>query len=71
MDRWFRREVISTVNGHTCTEETNSVIITVINFDPGSITADQTICEGDTPARVWKCDTNRRRNLYLSVEDKH
>ena len=42
----------STLNGKTCVENTNDVRITVNNFIPGSISADQTICEGDTPAAL-------------------
>ena len=38
------------LDGQTCIEYTNSVLVTVINFDPGSIFADQEICEGGTPA---------------------
>jgi len=49
-DTWYQREVTSTLSGKACTELTNSVRITVNNFVPGSITADQTICEGNTPA---------------------
>ena len=49
-DTWFKRVVTSTLNGTPCVEETNTILVTVNNFDPGSITADQTICEGSTPA---------------------
>ena len=49
-DTYFRREVTSTIGSQTCIEYTNSVLVTVINFDPGSILADQDICEGDIPA---------------------
>ena len=49
-DRWYKREVTSTLNGKQCVEETNSVRITVNNFTPGSISSDQTICEGVIPA---------------------
>ncbi len=51
-DTWYRREVTSTLSGNSCPEITNAIRITVINFDPGSITGDQTICEGDTPAAL-------------------
>ena len=57
-DTWYKREVTATLNGHTCTEETNVVRITVNNFDPGSISADQTICEGDTPAALTSVDAS-------------
>ena len=49
-DTWYRREVTSTLNAKACVEITNVVRITVNNFDPGSILADQTICDGDLPA---------------------
>ena len=49
-DTWYKRIVTSTLNTHACSEETLPVKVTVNNFDPGSILADQTICEGDTPA---------------------
>ena len=51
-DTWYRREVTSTLNGRTCVEVTNVVRITVNNFIPGSISADQTICEGVVPAAL-------------------
>ena len=50
VDTWFKRAVTSTLNFNTCTEETNVVRVTVINFAPGSIASDQTICEGTAPA---------------------
>ena len=49
-DTWFRRQVTSTLNGTPCTELTAAVKVTVNNFTPGTISAAQTICEGDTPA---------------------
>ena len=51
-DTWFRRLSTATANSVSCTEITDTIRITVINFDPGTISADQTICEGDTPAAV-------------------
>ncbi len=50
VDTWFRRAVTSSLNGNTCTEETNAVRISVINFNPGTIGIDQTICENNAPA---------------------
>jgi PKD repeat protein len=49
-DTWFKREVTSTLNGTSCIDETNTVRVTVLNFSPGSISGDVTICAGDTPA---------------------
>jgi len=49
-DTWYRLSVTSTLNGNACTEMTNTVLVTVVNFTPGSISLAQTICEGDTPA---------------------
>ena len=58
-DTWYKRIVTSTLSGNVCVEETNIVKVTVINFIPGSISADQTICEGDTPAALSQCDPDR------------
>ncbi|HQH24765.1 MAG TPA: PKD domain-containing protein [Bacteroidales bacterium] len=49
-DTWYRRIVTSELNSHTCSKATAPVRVTVINFVPGSISTNQTICEGDTPA---------------------
>ena len=51
-DRWYKREVTSTLNGNTCIAETNVIWIEVNNFLPGSITGVQTICEGTVPAAL-------------------
>ncbi|HBZ67544.1 MAG TPA: hypothetical protein DEO70_11970 [Bacteroidales bacterium] len=51
-DNWYKRIVTSTLNGTACVEETNLIAVTVNNIDPGTIAADQTICEGDTPASL-------------------
>ena len=48
-DRWYYRDVTSTVGGHACTESTNTVTVTVNNFDPGSIKTAQVICESGDP----------------------
>ena len=48
-DRWFRRLVTAEVNSFICTEISDTVHITVINFTPGNISADQTVCEGEVP----------------------
>ena len=49
-DTWFKRIATATLNTVPCTAESNTILVTVNNFDPGSILADQTICEGDIPA---------------------
>ena len=49
-DTWYKRAVTSTIGANTCTEETNFIKVTVINFAPGSIASDQTVCEGTAPA---------------------
>ena len=49
-DTWYKRVVTSTLNGKACVKETNIIKITVINFLPGSIASDQTICEATAPA---------------------
>ncbi len=50
VDTWFKREVTSTYMTKACVEETNAIKVTVINFAPGSIGSDQTICENTAPA---------------------
>ena len=49
-DTWFRRLSSSTIGSVKCTEITDTIKVTVINFDPGTISGAQTICENDTPA---------------------
>ena len=49
VDTWFKREVTSTYMTRACVEETNAIKVTVINFAPGSIGSDQTICENTSP----------------------
>ena len=49
-DRWFRRQATSLLNGHQCIEFTPSILVTVNNLTPGSISGTQTICEGIIPA---------------------
>ena len=39
----------STMGTSVCSATSNVVLVTVDNFIPGSITADQTICEGVAP----------------------
>ncbi|HEX2919615.1 MAG TPA: PKD domain-containing protein, partial [Bacteroidales bacterium] len=51
-DRWYYREVTSTLSAHACTEITNTVHVRVNNFDPGTIRTAQTICEGGDPATL-------------------
>ena len=48
-DRWYYREVTSTLNGKPCIEVTNTVKVTVNNLDPGTIKTAQTICESGDP----------------------
>ncbi len=50
VDTWFKREVTATYMTRACIEETNAVKVTVINFSPGSIGSDQTICSNTAPA---------------------
>ena len=51
-DTYFRRGATSTLNGNQCTEYTAEVLVTVINFTPGSIGTAVTICEGDDPVAL-------------------
>ena len=46
-DTWYKRLATSTLNTIECTEESNVIEVTVNNFVPGVVAADQTICEGD------------------------
>jgi hypothetical protein len=48
--RYYKRLATSTLNGHSCTEQSNAVTVRVNNVDPGSIDGSQTICNGDDPA---------------------
>ena len=51
-DTWYKRVAISTLPGVTCSMESNVIKITVNNFVPGSISADQTICEGSIASGI-------------------
>ncbi len=62
-DTWYRRDVTSTLNGKTCVRSTNVVTITVLNFHPGSITGDQSICEGDMPVAFGSTPASGDGNL--------
>jgi hypothetical protein len=46
VDTWFKRVAIATLNGESCDAESNVILVTVINFGPGTIGSDQNICEG-------------------------
>ncbi len=48
-DRWYKLRVISTIGANVCYDETDAVRVTVINFIPGAISSDQTICLGSAP----------------------
>src|SRR4030042_465034 len=49
-DTYYRRKVTASLLGTDCEDYTNTILVTVNNFDPGSIGVSQEICEGDTPA---------------------
>jgi len=49
-DTWYRKLVTSTIGLNACIDSTNIIKVTVNNFIPGSIDADQTICENTAPA---------------------
>jgi len=44
VDTWYKRAVTSSDGIASCTLETSPIRVTVINFNPGSIASDQTIC---------------------------
>ncbi|NOT37108.1 MAG: SUMF1/EgtB/PvdO family nonheme iron enzyme, partial [Saprospiraceae bacterium] len=46
---YYRRIGISTLNGVACSANSNCLVVTVNDFNPGSIAADQTICSGGDP----------------------
>lgn len=48
-DTWYRRIAISTLNGFTCSENSNVIKITVNNLSPGTINSSQILCEGSLP----------------------
>jgi Ig-like domain CHU_C associated/PKD-like domain len=45
---WFKRVVTSTVNGTTCSASA-TLLVTVNTINPGSISGNQTICNGGNP----------------------
>ncbi|MBU3742724.1 MAG: hypothetical protein FGM24_10630, partial [Candidatus Kapabacteria bacterium] len=49
-DAQYRRVATSTLNGIACTATSNVVTVTVNNMTAGSISANQTICDGGDPA---------------------
>ncbi|MBP6870406.1 MAG: T9SS type A sorting domain-containing protein [Bacteroidales bacterium] len=49
VDTWYRRQATATLNGISWSEFSNVVMVNVIIFDPESIAAPQTICEGSDP----------------------
>jgi PKD repeat protein len=63
-DTWFRLSVTSTLNGNSCTEMTNAIKVTVNNFDPGSISAAQTVCDGEGPALIGSVDPSGDGDTY-------
>ncbi len=56
-DTWFKRIDTNTLNGNSCSVETNVIAVTVNDITAGIIEADQTICEGDDPI-VFTEDTS-------------
>ncbi|MBU3678814.1 MAG: T9SS type A sorting domain-containing protein [Candidatus Kapabacteria bacterium] len=51
-DAQYRRVATSTVNSLACSAVSNTVTVTVNNLNVGSITGEQTICNGATPATI-------------------
>jgi gliding motility-associated-like protein len=49
VNTWYRRQVISTLNGTPCSAISNVVAITLNHITASVIAADQTICNGGTP----------------------
>ncbi|MDX9906285.1 MAG: T9SS type A sorting domain-containing protein [Bacteroidales bacterium] len=46
-DTWYRRMATSTIGENACTEYSNTIAVTVINFEPGAISEDEVYCQGD------------------------
>ena len=47
---YFRRTTISELNGVSCSEDSNTVTVFIADeLDPGILTADQTVCDDETP----------------------
>ena len=47
---YFKRTAISELNGIICTTDSNTITIFIADeIDPGTLTAEQTVCEGETP----------------------
>lgn len=46
-DTWYRRMATSTIGENECTEYSNTIAVTVINFEPGTISEDEVYCQGD------------------------
>jgi len=47
---YYKRITTSTLNGTDCTDESNVVTVTVNDVDGGTISSDQTICNGGNPS---------------------
>jgi hypothetical protein len=82
-DTWYRREATSSSDGIECTEYSNVILVTVINFSPGAIAAEQFICEGDDVAALtsvsgasgdgafsyqWQLSTTGESESYSNIE---
>ncbi|MBU3699213.1 MAG: hypothetical protein FGM33_04275, partial [Candidatus Kapabacteria bacterium] len=51
-DAQYRRIATSTLNSLACSAVSNTLTVTVNNLNAGSITGEQTICNGATPATI-------------------
>ncbi len=50
---YFKRTAFSTLNGVVCSEDSNIIVVAVTDeIVPGTLTNNQTICEGDVPAAL-------------------
>ncbi|MFS4468942.1 PKD domain-containing protein [Maribacter sp. 2210JD10-5] len=50
---YFKRTTTSVLNGISCSEDSNTITVGVgEEILPGTLTNDQTVCEGDTPASL-------------------
>lgn len=56
---YFKRTAISTLNGVLCKADSNIIVVEVADkLVPGSLTSDQTLCEGDTPSTLTVTDAS-------------
>lgn len=62
--RYYRRITLATINGHTCPSGvSNTVTLRMITPTPGSISGEQKVCSGQTPAQITS------ESVAMSISD--